>query len=87
MDYIELQNIVRAIRRLPSQWKDGEVFLNKEDVVDALYLALRSTIVYCGECKYCYTDIDEDGYKFLKCIKSGNHVRAENFCSWGERKC
>ena len=48
-----------------------------------LYYADAVSVVRCGECKHMYDGIKGDGY--LICHKFNHFIKADDFCSWGER--
>ena len=51
--------------------------IDSEPTIDAV------SVVRCGECKHMYDGIKGDGY--LICHKFNHFIKADDFCSYGER--
>ena len=45
-------------------------------------------IIFCKDCKYMDTGVDEEGYTFYKCLNGRSYggTNPNNYCSWGEAK-
>ena len=56
----------------------AEELLNDIPTIDAV------SVVRCGECKHMYDGIKGDGY--LICHKFNHFIKADDFCSYGERR-
>ncbi len=45
-------------------------------------------LIFCKDCKYMDTGVNEEGYTFYKCLhgRSYGGTYPNDYCSWGEAK-
>ena len=84
--YIKLDDAIASIAGQMSYEIEAETG-EKTDCLDLAEELLNDiptvSVVRCGECKHMYDGIKGDGY--LICHKFNHFIKADDFCSYGER--
>ena len=86
-EYIERETAVRAV--MAAKWVDGSDGAMAMEIVATTPAANVAPVVRCKDCVHWDDDPDTYGADYGpkgKCMKSFETMRANDFCSYGERK-
>lgn len=86
-EYIKRETAVRAV--MAAKWVDGSDGAMAMEIVASPPAADVAPVVRCKDCVHWDDDPDTYGADYGpkgKCMKSFETMRADDFCSYGERK-
>lgn len=91
MAYIEDTNLIEEIKSLKISLGGKDIFPDEAKKSVLRVISEQPTpdvveVVRCKDCKHCNVYISSGGIHTWQCVRSITWVKADHFCSWGERR-
>lgn len=85
-EYIERKAVINKINEIPSHFDSGDIKYGIEIAIQAIKDTPTTDVVEIVRCKDCRHYVAEYCTRDIKSRTNMFYMRADDFCSYGERK-